>query len=272
MPEGDTIAHAAARLRPLLVGEPLLEVRHRGAVLHDLAGETVRSIETHGKRMWIRLGPLLAIHVHLGMEGSWRLISPAGLAASPRRAAAASLALINRLGGALCLTAPTVQIVRGPDARAPVERAGLGPDILGAPLALDEILARARAADDRPLGEAVMDQRIVAGIGNVWKSELCWLEVLDPRAAVSRFSDASLRALFQRAARMMAVNVGGAPRTTTATPGSAPPELGRYWVYRKARTPCVRCGEKILRVMQGAAVPRSTYLCPGCQRSEVAAP
>jgi endonuclease-8 len=267
VPEGDTIARAAARLRPLLVGEPLLEVRHRGAALHDLRGERVEAIETHGKHMWIRLDRARAIHVHLGMEGRWTLLSPAGLAAAPGRVASASLALVNRLGGALCLWAPVVEVVSGPDARAPARRHRLGPDVLAPDLDLDAVVDRALADGARPLGEVLLDQRVTAGIGNLWKSELCFLAGLDPRAPVASLERAALRQLYARAARMMTATVAGeGPRATTSEPGRRPPPaLGRYWVYRRAGRPCARCGTPVARIMQGAPLPRSTYFCPRCQ-------
>ena len=266
MPEGDTIARAAARLRPLLIGEPLLEVRHRGAALRDLAGARTLAIDVHGKHLWIRLDSGHAIHIHLGMEGRWTLISAAGLARSPRRAASAALALVVRLGGALCLDAPTVEIVEGMDTRDPARRLGLGPDVMAEPLELDEILARATAASNqpRPLGEVLLDQRIAAGIGNVWKSELCFLERMDPRSPSGAFDPGALSALYRRAARMMVHGMSAIRRITTTEVGVGPVD-GPYWVYRRADRPCARCRTPIVRILQGAETPRSTYYCPACQ-------
>jgi endonuclease-8 len=266
LPEGDTIARAAARLRPLLIGEPLLEVRHRGAALRDLVGARALAIDIHGKHLWIRLDSGHAIHVHLGMEGRWTLISAAGLAGSPRRVASAALALVVRLGGALCLDAPTVQVIEGVDARDPARRLGLGPDVMARALDLDEILARATAPSSqaRPLGEVLLDQRIAAGIGNVWKSELCFLERMNPRSPTGAFAPDALAGLYRRAARMMVHGMSAIRRITTTEVGVGPVD-GPYWVYRRADRPCARCRATIVRILQGAAVPRSTYYCPACQ-------
>ena len=266
MPEGDTIARAAARLRPLLVGEPLLEVRHRGAALRDLVGARVETIDVHGKHLWLRLDGGHAIHVHLGMEGRWTLISADGLARSPHRVASAALALVVRLGGALCLDAPTVEVITGVDARDPARRLGLGPDVMARDLDLDDILARAVAGPNRrrPLGELLLDQRVAAGIGNVWKSELCFLERMDPRSPAEAFAPDALIALYRRAARMMVHGMSAIRRITTTEVGVGPVD-GPYWVYRRADRPCARCRTPIVRILQGAEVPRSTYLCPACQ-------
>jgi endonuclease-8 len=279
MPEGDTIARHAARLRPLLVGAPLVEVRHRGAVLHDLEGDVVESIDTHGKHLWLRLRGGQALHVHLGMEGGWTLLSPEGLRASPRaRLESASLVLLVARGGALCHRAPTVELLRGPDAaaarrtlrpRAPQGSASLGPDVLAEPLDVEGMLARAYAAGqaDRPLGEVLLDQRVVAGIGNLWKSELCFLERLDPRAPVRDVAPERLRRLLERAARMMRESVGAYRRVTTVVDPRRdlpPAGLGRYWVYRRGGRPCPRCRTPIERIVQGADAGRSTYFCPRC--------
>lgn len=266
MPEGDTIARAAARLRPLLVGEPLLEVRHRGAALRDLVGARALAIDIHGKHLWLRLDSGHAIHIHLGMEGRWTLISAAGLAESPRRTASAALALVVRLGAALCLNAPTIEVIEGVDARDPARRLGLGPDVMAPTLDVDEILARATTGSNRPrpLGEVLLDQRVAAGIGNVWKSELCFLERMDPRSPTAAFEPDALAALYRRTARMMVHGMSAIRRITTTEVGVGPVD-GPYWVYRRADRPCARCRAPIVRILQGARVPRSTYYCPACQ-------
>jgi endonuclease-8 len=253
VPEGDSIARDAARLRPLLVGEALSDVRHRGARVRDLIGETIEAIDTRGKHLWLRLPAAdAALHVHLGMEGRWTLLSPDGLARSPGRVASASLALINRRGGALCLRAPRVELVRGPDARDPSTRLGLGPDVLASPPDVEAMVARASEAANRqrPLGEVLLDQRVAAGIGNLWKSELCFDQQLDPRAPVAAFDAAPLRALFARAAQAMSK------------------ERMSSKVYRRDGRPCPRCGAPIVRVVQGTPPGRGTYLCPRCQASD----
>jgi endonuclease-8 len=134
---------------------------------------------------------------------------------------------------------------------------------------IDAMLARATAPANaaRSLGEVLLDQRVVAGIGNLWKSELCFLERLDPRAPVAEVPPARLRALLERATVMMRRNLGPHPRSTTvADPAHdrPPAALGRYWVYRRDGRPCPRCRTPILRIVQGADAGRSTYLCPAC--------
>ena len=123
-------------------------------------------------------------------------------------------------------------------------------------------MRRLRERDGVELGEALLDQRAVAGIGNVVKSETCFIERLDPWAPVERFSDAELESALATSRRLLSANVGGGARVTTGMRGR-----GReLWVYGRAGRPCRRCGTRIETRRQGE-LARSTYWCPRCQLS-----
>jgi endonuclease-8 len=136
----------------------------------------------------------------------------------------------------------------------------LGPDLLAPSFDAWEAVRRLRARDALPLGEALLDQRAVAGIGNVYKSEVCFIERADPWAPVSALDDRRLTALLSTARRLLAAHAGGEVRSTT---GSTRPGE-RLWVYRRAGRPCRRCGTLIRSRPQGEQ-GRVTYWCPSCQ-------
>jgi endonuclease-8 len=150
-------------------------------------------------------------------------------------------------------------IAQGDDRRAP-ELANLGPDLLGPNVDDEEALRRLRALSSRAIGDALLVQRAMAGIGNVFKSEVLFLERIDPRTPLAKIDDVRLRAVIRRARELLAANLGRGPRTTRRAPGS------RVWVYGRGGEPCLVCGAPIVRLLQGAPPGRSTYACPACQR------
>jgi endonuclease-8 len=136
----------------------------------------------------------------------------------------------------------------------------LGPDLLAESPDFDEAVRRLRERASVPLGEALLDQGALAGIGNVIKSEALFMERLDPWAPVTDFSDAELRAVVGRASALLRANTGGGRRVTTGrrAPGAS------LWVYGRAGRPCRRCSTLIRSRRQGEH-GRTTYWCPGCQ-------
>lgn len=275
MPEGDTIHNHAAVLRPLLVGRTLLGVYEHGAARASLAGREVLSVEAQGKHLIITLSGGAALHVHLGMNGRiWHTPATAPAAHDPRRNAALPLLLKTADVAVLFHRPRTVEILRSAFLHAHPALARLGPDLVGdKPPAeqadeLTTIVARARARQgDRQIGELLLDQRVAAGIGNVYKSELLFLERVDPFAPAASLDDATLRRLYARARALLAQNLGPWRRTTTAdlSRGLLPRRgIGRHHVYRRRLRPCFVCGTAIASRPQGSAL-RMTFYCPTCQ-------
>lgn len=255
MPEGDSVAKNAIRLRPLLVGETICSVdgtapsvRVNSARLIDA---TVQRIRTFGKNLVIDLDSGYSIRVHLGMPGRWRVLAEAE--PSP---GSARLVLGTRLGRVACVAAPTVDVERTPRVDQQMHR--LGPDILDDDFEPDALVERARAGTDLPIAEALLDQRIVAGIGNVYKSEVLFLTGVNPHSRVEGVPDETLGDIARKAALLMRANLGSGPRVTTGDR-----RRGREaWVYDRAGKPCRRCSTAIEEKMLGGRV---TYWCPTCQ-------
>jgi len=262
MPEGDSIHRLAARLRPHLVGEKV-----RAFDAHDIAdavaetvvGRVVVSVEAHGKNLLVSFDDGRALHVHLRMLGRVGFERPRSTYWKPRRT---SHQLRLEVGASVVVgdRIPVLRLLRaGSRARAP-DLGGLGPDLIAPDLDEGECVARLRALGSRPIGEALLVQRALAGIGNIYKSETLFLEKVDPRAPVASLDDATLHALVTRASTLLRANVGSGPRVTrNALTGP------RFWVYGRRGRACFRCARAIEMMHQGAPPGRSTYYCRTCQ-------
>ena len=258
MPEGDTIRYAVRRMRPVLEGRVCEEIRtpqprHRlDRWPERLAGRAVTSVDAHGKHLFVRFEGGLAIHSHLRMTGAWRVVAHGGRwGRSPRRAwlvmAAAGHEVIQFDG-------PVLELLHEGRTRLDRRLASLGPDVLADELDVDRVLRRLREDDPtRPLGDALLDQRNLAGIGNVWKAEACFAAGVDPWRPVGRTSDEEALAVIAAARDGMT--------TAVALGHHARPRS----VYDRAGRPCPRCGASIAARGQGDD-NRTTYWCPGCQR------
>jgi len=253
MPEGDTIHRAAARLRPALEGRPVVRCvvpRWNGAL--PRAGETVDGVRAVGKHLLVDFSGGLTVRTHLRMSGRWDLYR----SDERWRRSPASARVVIEVPGfvAVCFAAPDVAVTR----RDRVATGHLGPDLCTPDPDLAAAAARARAGPDAAtaIAEVLLDQRVAAGIGNVYKSETLFLERIDPTTPLGAVSDAQLLALFTRAHRLLRANLGPGPRRTV------PRGLA---VYRRTGKPCVTCGGRIDRMVQGRELPRSTYWCPRCQ-------
>jgi len=256
MPEGDTIHNAANRLRPVLAGvvPDAIETPQRRHALDRwparLAGRAVAAVDAHGKHLFLRFDGDLVIHSHLGMSGSWLV---AGTRSRPARSPRAWLVL--RSGGreVIQLGGPTLELMTALRARTDPRLAQLGPDILGEQFDPVSAIARLRAGDARrAVGDALLDQRALAGIGNIWKSESCFAARVDPWRPVGDVSDSELRELLEFARDRMAQS---ARDGFTARPRA---------VYGRVHQPCSRCGAPIGSRGQGDQ-NRVTYWCSGCQ-------
>jgi endonuclease-8 len=270
MPEGDTLHLIARRMQPL-VGQALRAValpRSTQPTGH-LVGKRLEAVEARGKNLLVTFEGAWVLHTHLRMNGAWRVRARAS--GEPARLPAGSVVyLATDTHEALCTNAPSVTLARRGSLRLDPLRS-LGPDLLADPVDLGALAKRLRGAAEIALGVAVMDQRLVSGIGNVWKSEGLFACGLDPFAPVARFTDEELRALLAHVRSAMVANVDGTAHRRALVPARSGRRVTRFEpggsrmgpaVYERARQPCRRCSTPIERTMQGT---RSTYACPRCQ-------
>jgi endonuclease-8 len=243
LPEGDTIWRTANALRPRLVGKRLLEVTPDA--FRKLEGATVTAVETNGKHLLIRFDSGLVLHSHMRMTGAWHLYRPGEAWRRPARLA--KVVLNNEDTVAVLFSAPVVELVR--EREAVRDLAHLGPDILAPELDLDEVLRRARTTDRRALGELLLDQRVCAGIGNIYRCESLWRLRLDPWRPPAELSDEALAKVYREARRMMQDGLRGRFRPA---------------VHGKTGRSCPRCEGRIACRHQGDP-PRFVYFCPTCQ-------
>jgi endonuclease-8 len=242
MPEGDALHRAAQRLR-VLEGEVVaVETPHpRAAVLRlaeRLDGRRLERVQAVGKNLVLGFEGGLVLRSHLRMSGRWRV-----QAAGTEPFGTPWLVLRGRERQAVLWNGPVLELTRG---RSPTV-ARLGPDVMADRPDVDGMLARLRAADPRrEVGDALLDQRLLAGIGNMWKAEALFATATSPWRRLDELSDEQLRDLLAAAATLMQ-----GPR-------------GRHRVYRRAGRPCPRCGTLVRSYPQGDAA-RMAYWCPGCQ-------
>jgi endonuclease-8 len=257
VPEGDTIAWAARRIRPVLEGQVPEEIltphpRHAMDRWPDrLGGRTVTRVGTHGKHLFLHFEGDLVLHSHLAMSGAWGVYGPGRRwGRSPRRA---WLVIRNRGHEVVEFDGPTLELMTEGRVRFDQRLACLGPDVLAPAFDAGTFLARLRADDQtRTFGDALLDQRNVAGLGNIWKAEGCWLAGIDPWRRVADISDAEA---------LVVIEAVRPPMQRSAEQG--PRAIGPH-VYRLTGHPCPRCGTRIAAQGQGDA-NRTTYWCPGCQ-------
>jgi endonuclease-8 len=267
MAEGDTIFRLAASLRPQLVGHVVRSARTtKNAGVGRLVGTTVASIDPMGKNLLIRFSNKLTLRTHLRMTGTWRTYADG----EAGRRATARAVLVLGLDGviAACFDAPVVELF---DTRAesihPVLRR-LGPDLLDAAFDPAAALARLREPGQAAttIAEAILDQRVMAGVGNVFRSEILFIERIDPAAAVGSLDDSQLERVVATAQRLLLVNVQPGRRRGRSTTGGVPAAAGQdVWVYNLAGRPCRRCGTPIRAASLGRELPRTVWWCPTCQ-------
>jgi len=265
MPEGDTIFRTAVVLRAALVGQPITAARaqagpgvRRVPDLTRVVGATVASVEPRGKHLLIGFDNGLTLRTHLRMTGSWHRYRPGEPWRRPRQQATAILETPTSV--AVAFSTPVVELMTDADLRRSRSLGALGPDLLGATFDIEEAVERLRAREGEQLGNALLDQAAVAGIGNVYKSEVAFLERLDPWAPVSAATDEELGSALRTARRLLQANTRGGARVTT---GSNARGQG-LWVYGRVGRPCRRCGTLIGMGRQGE-LARLTYWCPRCQ-------
>jgi endonuclease-8 len=262
MPEGDTIHRLASAMGRDLTGRRLehLELQHLGTV-SELRGARVEQVAAQGKHLLVHLEGDWSLRVHLGMKGRWRRLGPG-------RPPPGLPTVLIQAGGRqwACVRAYQAELVRTGRLRTHPRLARLGPDLLADEPDIDGAVRRARlpAHAHREIGDALLDQRIAAGIGNVYKSEVLFVRRVHPRTALRALSDDELRGLFAESARLMGANLKTIWRTSVPLQRRPEPGSPRLWVYDRGGKPCLECGGKIERIVQGD-LARSTYFCPECQ-------
>jgi len=254
LPEGDTILRAAIRMQDVLAGKAVTAFRSPVAAVavaarrHRVVGSVIEAVEARGKHHLVRFSTGAALHSHMGMTGSWHLYRPGSRWRKPEGTARA----VIEAGGviAVCFAAPTVEIVAARDEAAHPDLSALGPDILDPAKDVGAAVAALQSAPAEEIGVALLDQRVISGIGNIYKSESLFLAGVDPFAPVSSLDAAALARIVRAAMREMRRSVAE---------GRA-----MNWVYLRAGKACRRCGTPIRMRRQGP-MRRSTYWCPRCQ-------
>jgi endonuclease VIII len=268
MPEGDSLARIAVALRPHLAGRTVTLARARlpGPVISKVVGKRIASVDTAGKNLLIRFDGGLELRTHLGLHGSWHRYRPG----EPWRRPVSRASLVLEVPGAVavCFDAPVVELFETRAEPAHPSLGRLGPDLLADELDVPAAMTRLQDPSnrDREIGDALLDQRVVAGLGNVYKSEVLFLEGINPFTRVGDLSAAQLEAVIRRGRELLVYNAragaaaGRATTVDTRTGTRLAPTL--LWVYRRTGRPCHRCGSLIQSAPQGSELPRTTYWCP----------
>jgi endonuclease-8 len=260
MPEGDTLVRTADGLRPWLVGRRVTaaSATRPGPQAERLVGATVTAVETAGKNLLIRFDNGLEVRTHLRMHGSWHRYRPGE---RWRRPASRARLVIEVPGSvAVCFDAPVVELFEQRAEPLHPSLARLGPDLLADDFDAEEAIHRLRdpGRADRAIGEALLDQRALAGIGNEVRTETLWDAGVSPWAAVAGLDDGTLRRLVDRAREIL-------------LEGAATGRRPRH-VYGRAGRPCPRCGTIVRVERQGTDLPRLTFWCPACQATSPLVP
>ena len=234
-------------------------------------GQEITAVDALGKNLLIRFGNGLEIRTHLRMTGSWHRYRPG----EPWRRPPARARLVIEVPGAVavCFDAPVVELLEQRAEAMHPSLGQLGPDLLAPGFDAGEAVRRLRDPSRvaTPIGEALVDQRALAGIGNVYKSELLWLERVAPSAPVAELDDETLSRLVATAQRLLLANAERGAGPERVTTGADRRQIGPVYVYGRTGRPCRRCGGPISSTRQGRELPRTTYWCPACQPVEVPA-
>lgn len=264
MPEGDTLHKIAGFMHPRLAGKPLVQVVAARSRLPELEGGVVRRVYAAGKHLLVEL-PDWVLRVHLGMHGAWHRYAPGEAWRKPRGQVSVQLHTQDEVF--VCFNAQDVECLRPHEmGRSAVAR--LGPNLLNAHCDMAEVLRRALAQPASTcLADLLLDQRVAAGLGNVFKCELLFMHRLHPLTPRGRVDAAALERLYATGQVQLRNNTGGWRRTTTYD-ASAGLQVGkpRLYVYGRKELPCWECQTPIAKAVLGET-RRVTYWCPRCQSS-----
>jgi endonuclease-8 len=258
MPEGDAVWLTARRLHEALAGRVLTrsDFRVPRYATASLTGQLVTEAVSRGKHLLVRTQNGVTVHTHLRMDGSWRVRPARDRVANSHRI---RLILANSDWQAVGYQLGVVEVL--PTASEHTVVGYLGPDLLGPDWDPAEAMNRLRAKPARPVGEALLDQRNLAGIGNIFVTEMLFLRGISPWRPVGEVTD--LRALVELGQRLLDANKERAGIITTGVARRGE----EHWVYGRAGRPCRRCGTTIGRAEQGGpGEERVRFWCPACQR------
>jgi len=258
VPEGDTIHRVAAYLAERLSGRALVRAELRGEAQPELAGRRVERVEPRGKHLFVELEGDRVLRSHLGMHGSWHHYAPGERWKRP--ALHAGVVLATERGVFVCFHPSEVELVRKGGLRERDARRRVGIDLAHDDVPAAEVArqARARLAPKTPIVDVLLDQRVAGGIGNVYKSEVLFVERVPPSATLAELDDDRLTGLFARARELLRRNLAVPDRRTRADDGR-----GELWVYGRAGEPCLVCGTPVEHARLGRGA-RDTYTCPTC--------
>lgn len=278
MPEGDSLHNLASRLSPVLLDREVTSFTARRIAddaARSLVGKRVVEVRAKGKNLLVRFDDQRVLHIHLKMEGRVYVERPRSAFWAPRPVSRHPELRMTMSGGATVVghRLPVCRLLTAAAEKRAPDLQRLGPDLCDAQFVESEAL-RAEAVrrlvelgsrSNITIAEALLVQRAAAGIGNVYKSEVLFLERVDPRALVSSLPDETLGRLLLRASVLLRRNLKSGPRTTRPTLTST-----RLWVYGRASRPCLRCETGTIEMFKegsssAASGPRSTYFCPKCQ-------
>jgi endonuclease VIII len=262
VPEGDTIARTAKRLAGALTGKVVVrfELRRdpRGR-RGPQPGTLVERVSPEGKHLLIHFDDGHVLHTHMQMTGAWHVYEPGTRWRKPGHQARVVIEVAG--AEAVCFNAPVVELRSSRD-RRPASSAlrsleRIGPDLCAPAIDWEQVAARLAATEPASsLADALLDQRIAAGIGNVYKSEVCWAHSVHPFAPLGSLGPDAQLALWRTAREQLLANVDRARRVTYD---------GGLAVYGRTGRPCPRCRTRIVSEMHGLELPRRTYWCPSCQ-------
>jgi endonuclease VIII len=275
VPEGDTIFRAAATLHRALAGKPILRFESMYPAVtrvhddHPLTATHVEKVSSSGKHILIHFANGFVLRTHMRMNGSWHIYRPGERWQRPAREM--RLLIANADFEAVAFSVPVAEMIKTAALAKHRPIATLGPDLLGDRFDREEAIRRLRAHPDWPVADALLNQRIAAGVGNVYKAEVLFSCRINPFVTVAALSDEQVACLIDTGRQMLLANVSsrlppmttytGFRRTTRRDDPSA-----RLWVYGRARRPCRRCGTPI-EIRKHGTDARLTYWCPQCQAS-----
>jgi DNA-formamidopyrimidine glycosylase len=268
--EGQAVRHWAEQLRSL-VGEKLVNVsttrRWAEKAMH-LQGQWITGVAVHGKHLLIHLSGGMTVHCHALMYGSWQ-VGLCGMALH-KDIARVRLRLTTERHEAVFYNGPVVEFLASSELHAHPKLSALGPDILDPDFDAAEAVRRLQRATRRVIGEAILDQTVISGVGNIYKSEGLFLAGIHPVRPVGELAERELASLWRQLGRIMGDGIRTSGRIYTLHPALRTTG-SRFWVYRRAGQPCFVCGETVRHLRQGSP-GRSTYCCAGCQPHQTAGP
>jgi endonuclease-8 len=273
VPEGDTIFRAARTLNLALAGKPVTRFTSVYPALtridedSPIAGRIVTRVDARGKHLLIHFGEGLILRTHMRMHGSWHIYRPGERWQRPHGEARVVIETADYV--AVGFNVPVAEFLDASQAARQEDLRRIGPDLLGETFDEDEAVRRIRERGSIGIAEVLLNQRVVAGIGNVYKSETLFLEGVHPETPAARVDEDTLRAILRTARKLLTANVRDASaeivtyRGLRRTTGRTDP-AERLWVYGRGGKPCRKCGTAISYKKTGPDV-RGTYWCATCQ-------